>query len=605
MGNMRAFILIALSTTLLATSAIAQKIKYKDLFPLLESKNYAQGEPILRQYLANPKNEADPNANLQFAYILEMRADELNVVNDSTALIKTADSAVIAFQKAKILINEKELKKNDEYYQAFYRRDLRTGEFGIKLSDVQLEIETKIDRFRLVSSKTKELAGALPRLEKAYDESNKIYKDLAARFESKNDLALSANPTIKENLNKLMENGGEIEDLVDQIQDIVAAHPKADFNANIKLKAIENFPTDGQDGYDVYKGDFKFWDYESFARDVMRIVDGEIGEFKTALIELDKDFTNKLAIVERAETLMQTPVIPEDLNQKIQSIDPEGLPANILRFRALEIAFKNIELVDEDSAFVTKQLRKVDTLYTIINQMDQVFAKIKLRNTEREKEKYASYVKAIFNRSTQVNKYVTEKETWLLNRRSLLDRAYEYWSEVDKWAISEENRIPLYIPESLEGYEWNYLCVKIDEEDDYNINTFGFVLGESPYKAYVARVNSARDIVWMDVFNLKSTSIDALTNNYEFKILPSEDDVLTFSMGYEDDINKPIYKYFSYKKEGGKIWQHEFELDNAPFNVKFNDLTKETIIYLNDPDNIPDGEELKYIVIDRAGKVRK
>ncbi len=599
------FTVISIFFILTAESGFAQKVKYKDLFPILDSKNYAQGEPMLRAFLADPKNEAAPNANLQMAYILEMRADKLNVISDSTALMKTADSAAIAFQKAKILITSKELKKNDEYYQSFYRRDLRTGEFGIKLTDVQLELDTKIEKFRLVSKKTAELAGALPKLEKVYSESNKLYTSFTEKFESVNELALSTNELIKADLKVLIDNGDEIEFLVDKIQDIVAEHPKADYNANIEVNSIENFSEDGVSGFNIYEGNYKFWDYKGFAKDLLQSVDGEIGEFKMALIEQDKDFLNKLAVVERAETLMRAPVISDELQTQIQKFDPEGLPANVLRFRALEIAFKNIELVDEDSAYVTKQLRKVDTLYSIINQLETIFSKINARNTEKEKQKYLEYVKAIFNRSTQVNKYVSEKETWLLNRKNLLDQSFEYWSEINKWGVGEDFRIPLFTPETLEGYEWNYLSKMVEEQDDYSMNCFGYILNESPYKGYVARVSSSRQIDWIDQFDLKSTSAEALTTSYDYNILPSEDDRFTFSLGYEDGINPPTYRYFCYQKEGGKIWDHEFEFEASPFNVKFNDLTKETIIYLNDPDNIPNGEELKYIVIDRAGKVRK
>jgi len=48
------------------------------------------------------------------------------------------------YDKAFKGITEKELRKNDEYYEAYLRRDLRTGKFVIKLSDVQLDIDNKV-----------------------------------------------------------------------------------------------------------------------------------------------------------------------------------------------------------------------------------------------------------------------------------------------------------------------------------------------------------------------------------------------------------------------------------------------------------------------------
>ncbi len=376
-------LILIVFSLLFALNSEAQKIKYKDLFPILNAKNYAQGEPQLRAFLKNPKNADHPNANLQFAYLLKLAADKLHVVRDSTALVKTADSAAIAYNRSKALVTDKEIKKNDDYYQEYYRRDLRTGEFGIKVSDIHLDLDNNIERYRLVSRKTRELAVALPKLKTTYKESNELFREIATQFETINELALSSNEQIMQQLDQLISNGQKTDDLIDDIQDIVATHPKAEFNANYERLPIANYVTDGRDIADVYEGNFQIWDYKSFAEGVKQKIAEDITDFKAALIEADKSLLNKLAVVERAETLMQAPEIPEELENQIESLDPEGLPGNILRFRKLEIAFKNLELIDEDSAFVTKQLDKVDTLYQLINQMDIIFSKIKARNTEK------------------------------------------------------------------------------------------------------------------------------------------------------------------------------------------------------------------------------
>ena len=121
-----------------------QKVKYKDLFVLLNSKNYDQSKPFLNIFLANPKNVDHPNGNYQMGLIFQDKLEHTDVL-DETILYKTnADSALYFFNKALALITEKEVKKNDQYYQAFNRRDLRTGKFGIKISDVHLDLETRV-----------------------------------------------------------------------------------------------------------------------------------------------------------------------------------------------------------------------------------------------------------------------------------------------------------------------------------------------------------------------------------------------------------------------------------------------------------------------------
>ena len=139
---MNRIILIAICS-FFAFQAQAQKVKYKDIFPMLEAKQYDQVEGYLKSYVFDPKNDEHANSQLHMGYIFEDKLLKADILKDTAQLYGWGDSAVLYLAKAKALIDEKELKKRDEYYQAFYRRDLRSGEFGIKLSDVQLELDKK------------------------------------------------------------------------------------------------------------------------------------------------------------------------------------------------------------------------------------------------------------------------------------------------------------------------------------------------------------------------------------------------------------------------------------------------------------------------------
>jgi hypothetical protein len=108
----------------------AQKVKYKDIFGLLSSKQYEQAEPFLKKYLQ--ENDDNPNAFLFMGIIYQEKSLKNDILKQLPIVVKNTDSAVYFFNKAKSTINEKEIKRNDEYYQAYTRRDLRTGEFGVK-----------------------------------------------------------------------------------------------------------------------------------------------------------------------------------------------------------------------------------------------------------------------------------------------------------------------------------------------------------------------------------------------------------------------------------------------------------------------------------------
>src|SRR6188508_2984352 len=117
---------------LLVTTAYGQKVKYKDIFALLSTKQYEQAEPFLKRYLK--ENDDNPNAYLFMGMIFQDKSAKMDVLKQTDLAVSSMDTAILFFDKALKTIDEREVRKNKEYYQAYNRRDLRTGEFGVKQS---------------------------------------------------------------------------------------------------------------------------------------------------------------------------------------------------------------------------------------------------------------------------------------------------------------------------------------------------------------------------------------------------------------------------------------------------------------------------------------
>ena len=98
---------------LITSSTFAQKQKYKDIFPLLSTKQYDLAEPFLKAYLTETKDNA--NAYLFMGEIYKAKAESDDVLLNTDKCYQHMDSAIIFYDNALKLVDEKELKKNKDY----------------------------------------------------------------------------------------------------------------------------------------------------------------------------------------------------------------------------------------------------------------------------------------------------------------------------------------------------------------------------------------------------------------------------------------------------------------------------------------------------------
>ena len=185
----------------IASSAFGQKVKYKDIFALLSTKQYEQAEPFLKRYLV--ENDDNPNAFLYRGIIFQEKSAKSDILKQTPLALAHIDSAIIFFDKAFKSIDEREVRKNKEYYQAYNRRDLRTGEFGVKLSDIQFDIEKRISGLKERSDKVKITKHYFSLADTLYKSSNALFNVVQKKYPSERQLYLRADETTVRDLKAL------------------------------------------------------------------------------------------------------------------------------------------------------------------------------------------------------------------------------------------------------------------------------------------------------------------------------------------------------------------------------------------------------------------
>ena len=89
--------LVLLIITASATNLVAQELKYKDIYPLVESRNFSDAVPRLREFLLQEPDH--PSANLQLALIYKRRYQSYDPIMQHRPAMKNAENSKFTFNK--------------------------------------------------------------------------------------------------------------------------------------------------------------------------------------------------------------------------------------------------------------------------------------------------------------------------------------------------------------------------------------------------------------------------------------------------------------------------------------------------------------------------
>ena len=434
-----------------AAATQAQNIKYKDLYFLLDTKKYDEAEPFLRRFLADPKNSDHANAHFQMAVLYQYKASKAPVLQQTELRTGYQDSALLHYNKAIQLIDEKEIKKNDEYYNAYNRRDVRTGKFGIKLADIQFDLEKKIEALNDQKAKTIELKKFYLEMISEYQQVQAKYNNLVQRFPSIKTLLLRANPEtlqdledIKATYRRVVVHYKSYEKMSEKVMDM-------DIHQSLVQDNIVEYAVDGLNQADFLKDIIKLWDYSKWSEETIGIINNEIYpareelvEFDRSLEELSKRHSAGLAVSDE----LGEP-FPQTILHKLERYDAEPMPVFIANIRRHRLKYASID--DADSTNVISQLLVVKERLNTLQQLDTTLLKIESKTLDEEALNYRYFVESRFQSADNLKFFISEHRNFVDERLALVKLQTEILRERSRWLIFKTDSIPLFMPDQPTG----------------------------------------------------------------------------------------------------------------------------------------------------------
>ncbi len=585
--------------------SFAQKIKYKDLFFILDTKKYDQAEPILRKFLQDSKNASHPNGNLQMAFIYHDKASANDILKETEEFVTNADSALIYYGLAGQYITEKEIKKNDEYYQAYQRRDLRTGKFGIKLADVLFDLENKSKELK----ERKELVQEL----KIYFNKAKINADLALNEYKKinedyptikilylraNDDLLSRVKLVEEKSDLALKNYEAFESTLKKIS-------KSGYGPVMHIQEIENYGRDGLTTIDFTEDNIDYWDYKKWAESVRTGVRDIVTPMRTELVGYG-DELNALIKRVRTDSMAMADRIPpfEELLGKIREYDNDPLPEFIFKYKIADIeseSYKMEHLFYRDSSDILYQLEVATKRYDYVKEMDSLVNLLISRDLSEDEQNYASYIKSQYEDVSGLQGYIKDQLDAVIYAKKNSESEIEALVERSRWLIGENDSIPLFeeVNVGLSKY------VPLELTDDYTTGLY--FSGETPAKGYFATINNTRSQTLrvdfeIDTKQFKKQNIESIAT-----FVANDNDTHYYVVMYyiplpeQEEFAASIAKIYT---SDGLAWEKDVTLATTPKSVLINNNTGDVVIEYDMENYLGEKEIDNRLLLTKKGDIK-
>lgn len=580
---MKKFVVLVILIILVGSESFSQKVKYKDLYFMLNLRQFDQAEPFLRQFLADSKNDDHANAHYYMAEMQSEKAFALDQLKNTDRVTELLDSAILYYRKSLTFLDDKEVRRNDEYYQDYKRRDVRSGKFGIKLADVQLDYENKIKALEERKANLVELKKyfvlsqtAYENTQALYDSLHEIYPNDTKLFLQINDNGLKLIEEIKIAYNEAVENFKNYRSILDNVS-------RVGYDQSLIVNDIVEYNTDGKSKADFYSSQVSFWDYNKWERDVNERYTNDIIPIRQQLIDIDFQLESLLTELRQdsVDVSDKLPTVAIDLiSEKLRIYDPEPLPELLFKYKTDYIDFQSFLIKNadySDSSDLFYQFEVIQYISDELFEMDSLINELIGVNLLEEGNNYTTLIQTRFGSTDELAVYLKKGLDEMLDLKRKYDAAYDRLDERMKWAITTSDSLPLFFPDKPK----DLLPIVVDSAQF----TAGIrVLDSVNVRGYYADLNSMLvpevyqelelDTTYLTVENIDMIDVDALV----FDETDNPIHFVLFSSPLPEQLGRAA-TVASLSKD--KInWVKNINLEFAPKEVQYNHAAGNlTIIY--------------------------
>ncbi|HEX6227300.1 MAG TPA: hypothetical protein VFZ52_22945 [Chryseolinea sp.] len=577
------------------SASFGQKVKYKDIFGLLNTKRYEEAEPFLKRYLK--ETDDNPNAYLYMGVIYQEKSAKDDVLKQTKRAIANMDSAIYFYDKAYKSINEKEVKRNDEFYQAYNRRDLRTGEFGVKLSDIQFDLEKKIEGLRERIDRVKMVKHYFSLADTLYRRSTSLFTSIKNEYPEEKSLYLQADAELLKKLTALAVRFDSCVKVFENYRSSSTTIGRTGYDQALAFNDINDYAADGASPANFFLDDVEVWNYKKFADKVKVAIEKDIIPMRDLLVSYDVEINKLREKLNKDSVSVKndlTTLIDKLLMEKLKKYDPDPLPMDLFTLKISDLEYRSTLLEHmpyRDSADIHYRLELLDEEFKYLGELDSIAAKLTAEDIDRKAENYTHFITNTYSNTVVLKSYVKALKEYSDREKRKKNAEAEEAERALRWIVSG----PDSIPATTEAKSSMFRPVILEEEK----YTAGLYYKDSvDVSGYFATIVPSRKSDVKILFPIEKSHFE-LTDSSSVKgsIFSDAGGQLYFVMLYNeaktknDKIAATVAKIY---RSDGLAWSSNYLLEFKPIEILFKPETGELTLR----------GESDQSVVDKNGKIK-
>lgn len=575
--------------------AFGQKVRYKDIFGLLNTKRYEEAEPFLKQYLK--ENDDNPNAYLYMGVIYQEKSAKDDVLKQTKRALNHMDSALLFYDKAFKSITEKEIKRNSEFYQSYNRRDLRTGQFGVKLSDIQFDIEKKMESLRERIDRVKMVKHYFTTADTLYRRTTDLYKKIKADFPEEKSLYLQADANLLKRLTALAVRFDSCVKVFENYRSASSTLGRTGYDQALSYNDIRDYEKDGLSQANFFLDEVEVWNYKKFASEVKTAVEKDIFPMRELLVTYDVEI-NRLRekLIKDSVSVKNdlTAIIDKMLDEKLKKYDPDPLPMDLFTLKISDLEYRSTLIEHRkhrDTADYLFKMEMLDDEFHYLGKLDSIAGKLSSEDIDRDAKDYAYFIQNAYSNTVVLKSYVKALKEFSDREKRRKNLESEQIEKALKWVVSGTDSIPAVPTASSDRFKPLVL-----EEERYTAGLF--YQDSANVSGYFATILPSRRGDVKIIFPVSRPDFQKeQIDSSKALITPDATGHLYFVLMYNESKNSekiPATLAKIYRADG-LAWSENFQLEFIPDEVVLKPETGELTII---------GGESSQIVIDKNGKMK-